>query len=247
MVRLFVALMWNAPTALAAPIADVHDPVGPIDVDRMNDDLWYAVDVSESAARRVAALPASERRRLVVAAGDLATECAFNRSTFMATFALERELAGLAPTRLDADERRRFDLLVRGVRAQADLFRSLEADRLQLPLPGDGLYLAYLTRSMTLVDGARFADAADPVAPTAALLSAVPEANAAMTDASRARVVASWDVLASEIGPSIVWTGAIHRWSVELLDLSGGLRPAGGGARLDPLLSMLATFGDSNC
>lgn len=234
MIWLVLALSVKTATSATTPPAAV-------DLQRMSD-LGYAVQSMERLAVRAAALPAAERRAHAAAAADLATNSPYSRATFMLVLTVERELGSIDPSGLSADERARFALLARGVEAHADLLRSIGADELPAPIPGDHLFGSFLVRPKTLPDGLAFAASGDPIAETQRVFALVPEMTA-MPGWIDLQMREDQRVLSELVDGEETLPAALARWAEEV----EALAPSLGSDRVGRLSALLEAYSGRGC
>lgn len=223
MVAVALALIATVPaSAVVPPTVTVVAP----------ESLADHVVALEAAADRAEASPAAARRA-ASAVTELATNCPVHRATFVLLLALDRELAALDTRGLSASDRARFDLLVRGVRAQVRLLRSVGGDELPSPIVGDYLAGDYIYGLHFFRTGAELAASADPIADAEEILAQVPALASAMPGYAHDRVNAAWGVFRLTV-PEQVWSGALSRWGEELRSLAPSLGERG--ARLSKVV-----------
>lgn len=223
-----------APAATAPALEEVPPPP-----------LADAVARMEALADRVPALPPEERREAARAAAVLATNCPYNRATFQLLLVLERELSALDDHGLDAGERERLALLLRGVRAQVEVAREVGADELPLPLVVDYLAGDYVSGPLVTTDGPSFAASRDPLGETEALVEQVPAWVERMPAPTHAAVEQAWTVLGRTV-PADDWFRAVSAWAGAFETLA----PAFDGpssARALRLRALLRTHGRQGC
>ncbi len=209
--------------------------------------LAPTVAAMEALAARAEDRPDEDLAAARGAVTVLATNCPYHRATFQLVALLDRELAALDAGALDAEDRARFELLVRGVRAQAALSRRLGGDELPQPL-GVVDYLAgdLLTGPQTWIDGPAFAASPDPLGDTEAVFARVPELVVAMPPATHAQLEHAWRVLDPTVDQS-GWFDAVAVWSDAYRDLAPALARGGSAERVARLARLLEAYGHLSC
>lgn len=209
-------------------------------------DLGSAVAEMEALAARIDAAPAAARQRDAAATGELATNCPFNRATFMLVLTLDRQLPELDTRPLTPAERAQFDLVVRGVTAQARVAEGIGGAELPAPFPGDFLDGDFITGRRWFVDGAAFAVSADPIAETEAVLAQVPELVGAMPSATHARIGAAWRTLGADVDQQL-WFGALTEWEESYRALAPALAHGSTPDLAARLLHLVDSHGGTGC
>lgn len=223
-------------TVSDGPAAAATDPL---------QELRASVTTWEALADRVAAQTDAERAPAVAAVTELATNCPYNRGTFMVLLTLDRELARLDPQALPEGERARFELLVRGVAAQVRVLRTLGGDELPDPIIGEYLAGDFVARP-PMPGGAAFAASLDPIGDTVAVLAQVPGLVQAMPGSTHDRVERAWATLGATVDGDR-WFGAVDLWSGAFSELSAPLSGGPAAATVGRLGLLLSTRGGQGC
>ncbi len=208
-------------------------------------ELRASVTTWEALAERVAGQTDAERAPAMAAVTELATNCPYNRGTFMLLLTLDRELARLDPQALPEGERARFALVVRGVAAQVRVLRTLGGDELPDPIIGEYLAGDFVSRP-PMPGGAAFAASLDPIGDTLAVLSQVPGLVQDMPVSTHDRVERAWATLGATVDDDR-WFGAVEQWSGAFSGLSVPRSDGPAAAAVSRLGLLLSSHGGQGC